>query len=473
MVKKSLSRRQFLIGAASVSGAAILVACAPQVVEKTVQETVEVPVQQTVEVPVQQTVQVPVQQTVIVTAPAPAGPVVLTCAHVWEAAFEAHQEEFDNNFMKDHPNIFIKRINSEYDSHNQIIPTWAAADELPDIIYVHGSRAYPWNQQGILITVDNYVTADTAFDVAGIWPEALKLYQYKGKQFEIPYDHGAIILGYNIDIFDAAKVEYPNENWTFDDLLATAKKLTVPGKHWGYSGYYDNTLDLDNENGIMMVGGWGGAVFTDDESKLVIDSPESVEALKWWVNLYTEKVVPNAAEATGFPSGVWLSGATAMWGLPTWDVPTLHDFGNFKYDVAPWPKGPVAHKTGSFGSGYGITKDSKNPDTAWTYLSSYLSVDGMNFMWAASGRGSPARLACKDTYMKAPINPPHAGYFYDALDTYAVTGHPYHTSVSAEVIDILDKYCGLVRSGGMKIEDAIANILKEANPKLAAAAEQS
>ncbi len=82
-------------------------------------------------------------------------------------------------------------------------------------------------------------------------------------------------MGYNQDLFDAAGVEYPKEDWTVDDFLATAKKLTIPGKQWGYSGYYGNTFDLGNEIGIALVGGWGGNVFTDDESKLVVDSPES------------------------------------------------------------------------------------------------------------------------------------------------------------------------------------------------------
>jgi multiple sugar transport system substrate-binding protein len=276
-----------------------------------------------------------------------------------------------------------------------------------------------------------------------------------------------------MDLFDAAKVAYPTENWTFDDFFAAAKKLTIPGKQWGYSGYYGGAFDLGNEHGIALVGGWGGAVFTDDESKLVIDSPESVEALKWWANLYTEKVVPNAAETTAFPSGVWVAGAAAMFGLATWGVPQMHEFGNFKYDVAPWPKGPKAQKTGSFGSGYGITKDSKHPDVAWAYMSQYLNVDGMTFMWATSGRGSPARLACAAAYAKSPIAPPNSKYFYEAMDKYAETGHPYHTSASGEVADILGKYCGLVRAGEMKPEDAIANMVKEANPKLAAAAAAS
>jgi multiple sugar transport system substrate-binding protein len=459
MAKKQLSRREFLVGAAGAGGAALLAACAPQVIEKTV------------EVPVEQTVVVEKEKTVVVEAPKGEETVVLTAAHAWEAAFEAHQEEFDNKWMEQNPNVFVKRVNSEWSNHNQIVPTWAAAGELPDIIYVHGSRAFPWNKEGIMISIDDYLAADAAFDVKGVWPEALRLYQYKGKQFEIPYDHGPVIMGYNKDLFDKAGEPYPTADWTMDDFLAKAKKLTDKKNNvFGYSGYYGNTFTIGNEIGIALVGPWGGKIFEDDESKLLLDSPEAMEALKWWAQMIKDGISPNPAESQSFPAGVWIAGQAAMFGLATWGIPQMHEFGTFQYDVAPWPKGPVQQKTGSFGSGYGITKDSKNPDVAWKYMSSYLSKDGMEYMWGTSGRGSPARAAAYDSYLKAEVNPPSAKYFKEAMDNYAETGHPYQTSASSEVSDIFTKYTGLVSSGEMSVEDCVANIMKEGNEKLAAAA---
>jgi multiple sugar transport system substrate-binding protein len=463
MGDKHFSRRDFLKRAMIVGGAAAVAGCAPQIVEKTVE--VEKIVKETVEV--EKIVEK--EATVIVEA---AGPetIVLTLAHAWEAAFEAHQETFDNTFMEKNPNIFIKRINSGWGDHNQIVPTWAAANELPDIIYVHGSRAFPWNKEGIMISIDNYLTVDTAFDVKGVWDEALKLYQYKAKQYEIPYDHGPVILGYNKDLFDAGGVDYPGEEWTWDDFLVAAKKLTIPGKQFGYSGYYGGVFGLGNEWGIALVGPWGGSVFADDESKLMIDEEKPIAALKWHADLISkEKVAPNPAESNAFPAGIWVAGAAAMFGLATWGVPQMNEFGDFKYDVAPWPKGPEGRKTGSFGSGYGITKDSKNPDAAWTYMSSYLNKEGVEYMWATSGRGSPARKSAYAAYLKADVTPPNGKYFQDAMDNYAETGHPYHTAASGEVGDILSKYAGLVSAGEMSVEECVANIVAEANPKLAAA----
>ncbi|MEJ5197728.1 MAG: twin-arginine translocation signal domain-containing protein, partial [Anaerolineae bacterium] len=127
MSAKSLSRRQFLKLAAGLGGAAALAACAPS----------PAPAAEPAK---------PAEPTKPAAAPAPAGKVELTVAHAWEAAFMPHQEAWDKTLMAKYPNITIKNINSAWAEHNRIVPTWAAANQLPDIIYVHGSRAFPWNR---------------------------------------------------------------------------------------------------------------------------------------------------------------------------------------------------------------------------------------------------------------------------------------------------------------------------------------
>ncbi len=460
MANKPLSRREFLGAAAGLGGAAFLAACAqatPQVVEKVVTKEVEK--------------QVTVKETVIVevTSAAPAAPAmtILTIAHAWEAAFEATQEQWDNKFMEKHPDIFIKRINSDWNQHNQTVPTWAAAGQLPDIIYVHGSRAFPWNKEGIMVSIQDYVDADKAFDVAGVWEEALKLYRYQGKLYEIPYDHGPVILAYNKDLFDKASVAYPDENWTWDDFLAAAKKLTIPDQQWGYSGYYGNTIDRSNDFLIGLTGPWGGEVMDEEETKVLLDSAESLQALQFFSDLINvHKVAATPAQTGAFPGGIWIAGVVGMFGLATWGTPQMAQFGTFNYDVAPWPKGPKGRKTGSFGSGYGPTRDSKVPDKAWLYLSEYLSVAGMEDMWGKSGRGSPARKAAYQSWLDSTIAPKHGKYYLDALDTYAVTGHPYKSVGAAEVLNVFGKYIGLIQTGDMKVEEAVKQIVADCAPIL-------
>jgi multiple sugar transport system substrate-binding protein len=205
----------------------------------------------------------------------------------------------------------------------------------------------------------------------------------------------------------------------------------------------------------------------EEETKVLLDSPESIEGLQFFSDLiHVHKVAPTPAQTGAFPAGIWIAGVVAMFGLATWGTPQMAEFGNFEYDVAPWPKGPKGRKTGSFGSGYGTTKDSKYPDQAWTYLSQYLSKEGMEFMWGTSGRGSPARKEAYQSWLDSEIAPPQAKYYLDALEQYAVTGHPYKIAAAGEVQNIFGKYTSLVQTGDMSVEEAVQQIMTDVTPIL-------
>ena len=143
---------------------------------------------------------------------------------------------------------------------------------------------------------------------------------------------------------------------------------------------------------------------------------------------------------------------------------------NFAWDVAPWPEGPAGRKAGSFGSGFGITRDSEIPDVAWTYLSEYLSKEGMEFMWGSTGRGSPAREAAYDSWLNSENAPEHVRYYLEALQTYIVTGRPYNTLAGGEILDVFNRHTDLIETGDMTVEEAVAGMIEEGTPVLEEAA---
>jgi multiple sugar transport system substrate-binding protein len=279
-----------------------------------------------------------------------------------------------------------------------------------------------------------------------------------------------MIMGYNKDLFDAAGVPYPAEDWTMDDMLEAALALTTEDV-WGFSGYYDTVVGLGNEQGIALVGPWGGEVLDETETKILLDTPEAKAGLQFFADLiHVHKVAPLPAQAQAMTQGVWVSGTSAMFPLASWGTPTLVEFANFGWDVAPWPAGPAQQITGSFGSGFGITRDSKNPDVAWSYLHDYLSTEGMEFMWGSSGRGSPARPAAYDSWLNSENAAEHASFYRDALETYAVTGRPYNTLAGGEILDIFNRNTTLVQAGDMTVDEAVAAIITEGTPVLEEAA---
>lgn len=406
-------------------------------------------------------------------AAAPAGEsATISVGQTWEAAFRPTQDTFDKEFMERHPNITIENVYNTWSDHNTVVPTWAAAGTLPDMIYVHGSRAFPWAFEGITINIQDKVDGDDTFNVKGIWEESLRLYRFKGNLHGIPYDHGPIILGYNKNIFDAAGVAYPTDEWTMTDLRETAKSLTkLDGDQpvWGWLGSYPALGNTESDNAI---GPWGERVLNDEETELLIDTDGTREALQFWYDMiHVDKSAPTPAEAQGFEQGPWTSGNVALRPVASWETPTYAAFTNFSWDVVAWPTG-TKKSCSSFGSGFSITRDSKSPDASWTFLSEYLSKEGMEQVWGRSGRGSPARKDAYQSWIDSDIAPDNAKAFLTALDTYAVTGRPYQTLAAPELGDIIGRNMTLLRSGEAQVADVIGTIMTEGTAVLNAATER-
>ena len=394
-------------------------------------------------------------------SPARQDQVTLTFAVHWELAFQPTQDAWDAKYTEEHPDIKIEKIYNTWADHNAIVLTWAAAGELPDIVYVHGSRAVPWGKQDILFDLNSHIEADKAFDVEGVFQEALRLYKVDGKQYAIPYDHGPILLGYNKDAFDKAGVAYPTDKWTTEDFVTAAKALTIPGQQWGFGP----DVSLGNESYPAHLGIFGGATFNDEENGLLLDTEGSRAGLNFWFDLmHKDHVISDNSEMSSISGDARLSGQFAMFRIATWDIPSFHDLSTFKYDVAPWLTGPQGQHTGSFGSGFGATATTKHPDEAWAYLSEYLSTEGMEFMWAKSGRGSPAREAAYQAFLDAPIVPEHTKYFLDAMNNYAITGRPYQTVTGPEVMTVITDNVTLLSTGEIDVDTFIKNVTEQATP---------
>jgi len=365
-------------------------------------------------------------------------------------------------YMEAHPEVEIEITYNTWGDHNTVVPTWAAAGTLPDIIYVHGSRAFPWSFEGISVPVQDYVDADEGFNVDGIWNESLDLYRFQGALHGIPYDHGPVILGYNVNLFDEMGMDYPDESWTMEKFREVAIAMTdteadIP--QWGWTGSYPS---LGNTAYYPTIGGWGGELMNDEETQVLLDSDASRAAFQFWADLiHVDNAAPTPAESEAFEQGPWISGRVAMTPAASWNAPTFTKFGDFVWDVAPLPSGPERRITNSFGSGYSITGNSDNVDAAWAYMSEYLSEEGMIFMWGDTGRGSPAREAGYRAWVESEVAPPSAEFFIDALNEYAVTGNPYQNLGAAEFNDITGRHTGLLRAGEVDVDTAIAAIVSE------------
>lgn len=373
-------------------------------------------------------------------------------------------EKWRDLFEDTHPGITVDLAFVDWSEHHNKMLVMAAANELPDFIEVQASRSLLWAIEGVFLDVDQFADADDDFDMDDFFTGIMPYYQWDGKTYALPYDHGPIILGYNKTMFDEAGVDYPDETWTNETLLEKALLFTEEGESWGFSGMPRSWL---LEPSYLTP--FGGKLFNDDETECLITMPESIAALQWWVDMRFEHgVIPSAAqsEVLATAGGDFVSGKVAMTTVAPWTAPTWNALANFDWDVAPWPAGPVTQSTAGLGSGYGVTKDTEHPQEAWEWLRWMTSSEGLSFVWAATGASTPPRKSVFDVYFSAPGIAGNAQAFLDAMDTYMAVGRPV-SPFGAEFTAIRNRELDLINQGLKSVEEGCADMKADGDPILA------
>lgn len=155
----------------------------------------------------------------------------------WSLSTTPEFQKLADTFHAANPGITVKV--KEYDATNYDTQMIAdlAANTAPDI-YVMKNLLHFWTYEsgGALKDVSD-VAAKYDANTKG-----LDVYKVDGKTWAIPYRQDSWYLYYNRDLFDAAKVAYPDGSWTWDDYAAAAKKLTagLASKGSGALGTYQH-----------------------------------------------------------------------------------------------------------------------------------------------------------------------------------------------------------------------------------------
>ncbi|MBO3103934.1 ABC transporter substrate-binding protein [Cellulomonas fengjieae] len=246
------------------------------------------------------------------------------------------------------------------DQYEQKVQTMIAGGDGPDIMQVaEGVNVYSSKNQ--IIPLDE-LAADAGLDLEERFGPVGTLYSYDDSIYAIPDRSGAMIVYYNKDMFDAAGVEYPNADWTWQDAQAAMEKLTIPGQQWGYAGagWWAQWWSFAYQNGGQII---------DEAGQPHANSPEVVEALQWGNDLvHKHHVVPTAAEYAdmgpdmgGDPA--FAAQKVAMNTTGFWAINSLLE-ADFNWDIAPMWQGDE-QAVSAFGSGLAISRDSKKAEQAF------------------------------------------------------------------------------------------------------------
>ena len=140
--------------------------------------------------------------------------------------------------------------------------------------------------RGNFLDLAEYITNDPDLKIDEYHEKVLGWYQLDGKQYGIPYGIDVQFIVYNKTLFKEAGVPLPTDDWTLEEFLAAAKKLTIDRDK-------DGRIDQYGFRGELPECMWGAQFVADDGSKATCDTPEMVAWAQFNLDmLYKWKVAP-------------------------------------------------------------------------------------------------------------------------------------------------------------------------------------
>ena len=318
-------------------------------------------------------------------------------------------------FKPRYPNVEIKvqytPTTSWAEYINQLMNALSSG-ESPDVLNIATEGVATLVGRNLLYDLSDILATDPQAKelLADVEPNLLNALRYNGKLDLLPTEWNTVVVFYNTDMFQEAGIAPPAVGWTWDDLLATAQKLTkrdasgnikqfgyfVPGGQFAFTTWFQ-TNDTDR--------------LTPDGRKSNVRDPKFKESLVFLHDLiHKHKVAPTfALNDTGYAAFsarqvAMISGLHPL-------VRVLRDakFTSADVQVVPYRRKQV-NICGVMG--LAMTRSTKNPALAWEFMKVLMDKDIENEI-AGNVRSIPARRSAADLPVWTAF-PQHWSLFYDA-----------------------------------------------------------
>lgn len=317
---------------------------------------------------------------------------------IWDQGQKAGMEELVASYTREHPEVEIEVQALGWDEYWTKLEASAVSNTMPDIFWMHSNQMFKYADAGMLADCTDLIDAEK-FDSGAV--ENAK--GSDGKMYGVPKDKDIVALLYNKEIFDAAGAEYPNEDWTWDDLEETSEQIFQKTGKFGYMAYAHDQIGYWN-----FVYQNGGTILNKDGSAPTYTDPATEEAITYYIGLQENEWCPTQAQfANTGASELFFSGQGAMYYAGSWDLVNLcktYEDMNGKWDVAVLPKCP-APKNGdgrasiSNSVSYATSAKGKKKEAAMDFLA-YLGSEEGQRLQGETGVAIPAFNGLEDTWVQ-------------------------------------------------------------------------
>lgn len=267
---------------------------------------------------------------------------------------------------------------SDYSSKlNQMVST---GDDSADIYVIWENDIANFAKAGGIIPMDDYLKS-SSIQTGDFIDAVSSLSAGLGGTYGLPWCAATELLFYNKDMFDAAGIPYPGNDWSYEDYKSAAEKLTKK-KADGTTEQYGSALP-NTQTWWAGIGGAGDKVYDPSKGEMVIGDG-AVSFVTDVAAMTKNGIMPEPSSDT---ADIFASGKAAMSWQGSWNIGTYGSSLSFQWDIATIPTDQVKYNTLHTGF-YSINSKSKNKDAAFRVIEYLMGEEGQTINSKASGNPS-------------------------------------------------------------------------------------
>jgi ABC-type glycerol-3-phosphate transport system substrate-binding protein len=228
--------------------------------------------------------------------------------------------------------------------------------ELADIVFEQVLTGSGSVYEDTLVPLDPYLAMADALGESGLLTASIRAVQQEGSVWLLPITALPIGVLYNMELLEAAGLEQPRPDWTWDEVVsmaAAAQNGLTRNREYG--------VLIDHTALLLLTGAMGGWIASPDGDAADIRNEGFVQTLDFLAELARKKAVAVAGN-----QGLFASGRAAML-LCGFMHPLIVDRYEFRFGFAPLPLQPLGATPVIF-LGLGLTRASKDPLTAFRVM---------------------------------------------------------------------------------------------------------
>lgn len=279
----------------------------------------------------------------------------------------------------------ITLVYEPLEDYNTALFNALSAGTAADIFYIPVETAPGIIATGKVLPLNGLVDTSPFID------SLVQAYTVDGNVYGIAKDFNTLALHYNIDLFEEAGVEVPNENDTWDTLAEKLRGVAA------LDGVYGACFpaSFDRFGAFAYASGWQPF---DASGATNLTDPAFVEAVEWYTDLLHEGVVALPSDVgEGWGGGCLATDTVAVAFEGAWIIGFLRDAApNLQYGTTYMPIGPSGDRGNFlFTVAWGINADSANQAAAVRVLEALTSAEAQQWV-LEQGLAIPSRSALAD-----------------------------------------------------------------------------